>query len=81
MLGGGRTMALFEIKRIHGRFEVESRELGVLISAVSLADAEETARRTAARAKKQAVFTYKLAHETRLERLLRWLKPRLLVDR
>ncbi|HTA20670.1 MAG TPA: hypothetical protein VK989_15360 [Polyangia bacterium] len=74
-------MAEFEVKRVHGRFEAESRELGVLISAVKLADAEETARRTAERAKKRAVFTYNLAPETRIERLLRWLKPRHFVSR
>jgi hypothetical protein len=74
-------MAQFEVKRIHGRFEAESRELGVLISAVKLADAEETARRTAERAKKRAVFTYNFTPESRIERLLRWLTPRHFVGR
>jgi hypothetical protein len=67
----------FVVTQVGRRFEAECRELGVLISATKLADVEETARRTAARVKKQAVFAYRMAPpENLLERLSRWLTLR-----
>jgi hypothetical protein len=54
-----------------GWFEAECRELGVLITAKKLAEVEATARRTAARVKKEAAFTYK-RRPSLMERLRRW---------
>jgi hypothetical protein len=53
-------------------FEAECRELGVLITAKTLADIEATARRTAAADGKPAVFQYKAPRPSRRERLRRW---------
>ena len=69
-------MPVFEVTRVRGRFEAECCELGVLISAIKLADVEKTARRTAARVKLEAVFAYKTAPDSLLQRLSRWLTPR-----
>lgn len=65
-------MPQFEVTETAGGwFEAERRELGALIIARSLAGVEETARRTAARVKKQAAFTYK-RRPSLMERLRQW---------
>jgi len=65
-------MPQFEVTETAGGwFEAECRELGVLITAKNLADVEETARRTAARVKREAAFTYK-RRPSLTERLQRW---------
>ena len=66
-------MAQFEVTERGGWFEAECRELGVLITGKKLADVEETARRTAARVKMEAAFSYKTAPENFFHSLSRWL--------